>query len=201
MSDDSGELVQRCLAGDEEALREFVARFQQRVFALCLKMLRHRQDAEDAAQESLVRAVRYLSSWDSSRPLAPWVLMIAANRCRSALAARARRPVPARSLPDTVEPAETGRTDLREELEQAFGTLKEKQRTCFLLYYQQELSVSEVAEAMDVPEGTVKTWLHRSRNELAAMLANRGVTPESEHELRRISKTAGTSRRVVSDGS
>merc|ERR1712014_30653 len=96
------ELAQRCLDGDQSALREFVESFQQQVFALCLKMLRHRQDAEDTAQESLLRAVRYLKSWDPNQPLTPWVLKIAANRCRTALGKRNRTPIPTPVLTDAV---------------------------------------------------------------------------------------------------
>lgn len=172
------ELALRCLAGDANAVREFVEAFEQQVFALCLRMLRHRQDAEDVAQESLLRAIRYLKTWDQSQPLPPWILKIAANRCRTALARRARTPVPVESL-------EAGRTDARpaqmslsEELQRALEYLNENHRTCFVLFYQQELSIAEIAGIMEVPDGTVKTWLHRARNQLADRLRERGISPE-----------------------
>ena len=63
-SDDLRELARQCLTGDTDSLRAFVDRYQQLVFALCLQMMRHRQDAEDVAQESIVRAVRHLATWD-----------------------------------------------------------------------------------------------------------------------------------------
>ena len=71
-----------------------VERFERQVFALCYRMLGQREDAEDVAQESLVRALRSLRNWDSSRDFVPWLLAIAGNRCRTLLAARARRPRP-----------------------------------------------------------------------------------------------------------
>ncbi|MDA1165817.1 MAG: sigma factor, partial [Planctomycetota bacterium] len=74
-------LVQRCLSGDELALRAFIEKFQGLVFSLCLRMLGHREDAEDVAQDALVRVFRNLEKWDQQRPIKPWLLTIAANRC------------------------------------------------------------------------------------------------------------------------
>ena len=167
------ELAQRCLAGDQMALREFVALFQGQVFSLCFRMLGHRQDAEDTTQESLIRAVRYLKSWDPAQPLRPWVLKIAANRCRTALGKRARTPIPVKEIIENGETT-TPQLGLAEELTLALATLKEQHRQCFVLFYEQELSIQEVAEIMDVPDGTIKTWLHRSRKELAEALKRRG---------------------------
>lgn len=171
------ELTQRCLAGEQSALREFVELFQHQVFALCFRMLGHRQDAEDTTQESLARAVRYLKSWDSTQPLRPWVLKIASNRCRTALGKRAKQPkqqevTPDRSV-DQVEP----QLGLAEELQLALEALQGPQRECFILFYQQELSIQEISETLDVPVGTIKTWLHRSRKKLAQHLLQRGFQP------------------------
>lgn len=155
-------------------MRELVERFERPVFAVCLRMLRHRQDAEDVAQESLVRMVKHLGGWDGSRELLPWVLAIAANRCRTALVRRSRRPIPAESLPEPVAPPPPQPAGLGEEVEQALGQLREDHRVCFTLYYEQELSVIEIGEIMGVPEGTIKTWLHRARKQLADLLRSRG---------------------------
>ncbi|MBX3444619.1 MAG: sigma-70 family RNA polymerase sigma factor [Planctomyces sp.] len=189
MADDLSELVQRCLAGEPDAQRNFVDQFQQRVFALCYRMLGHRQDAEDAAQESLARAVRHLGRWQSDRPLDPWVLAIAANRCRTALEKRSRRPVTAESLP---EPAcldsRTG-SELAEELQRAVDQLRPNYRETFILFYQQELSCEEIGQMLGAPDGTIKTWLHRARKELAELLRQRGITPEQNDELHTVART------------
>lgn len=179
MAEELVELAQRCLAGDERALREFVEQFQSQVFALCMRMLGHRQDAEDTTQESLVRAVKYLKSWDPSLPLRPWVLKIAANRCRTALAQRTRIPTPVEEIYEscTTEPQEEH--GLEEGLSRALETLKAEHRHCFVLFYEQELSIQDIAEVMGVPIGTVKTWLHRSRKQLAEALQRRGFRPET----------------------
>jgi RNA polymerase sigma-70 factor (ECF subfamily) len=146
-------------------------------------MLRHRQDAEDTAQESLLRAVKYLGSWDATQPLAPWVLKIAANRCRTALGRRGRTPQPSDAVIDLASRNVAPPLGLGEELELALDVLNENHRTCFVLFYQQSLNIAEIAGIMEVPDGTVKTWLHRSRKQLAQRLRERGVVPDQREQL------------------
>lgn len=173
------ELAQRCLLGDAGALHEFVEVYRPPVFALCFRMLRHHQDAEDTTQESLARALRYLKSWDSTQPLTPWVMKIAANRCRTSLERRFRHPASQQSTDEVSVPA-ADHLGLGEELQLALTQLGEHQRQCFILFYEQERSISDVAEIMQVPEGTIKTWLHRSRKQLAQHLRERGIMPQQK---------------------
>ena len=172
------ELVQGCLAGDGVSQRTFVEHFQGLIFGVCLRMLGHRQDAEDVAQEVFLRAFRSLHRWDGVRPLRPWLLTIAANRCRTHLEERGRRPapvgVPADCLPE--RPVSNPRDDA-EEVQQALLTLRPEYRQCFVLFYQQDLSVEEVAEILERPEGTIKIWLHRARKEIAEYFRKRGFVP------------------------
>ncbi len=191
MNDDVVELVQRCLAGDEGAWSEFVERFQQPVFGLCIRMLRHRQDAEDVAQDSLVRAMRHLGQWDPSRAMLPWLLTIAANRCRTTLKRRTERPAPAELVWEpTANSADLNRGDLAEEVDRALAELRDDYRICFILFHQNELNCQEISEVLDCPTGTVKTWLHRARHQLAERLRRRGVWQGTEHELRSISSSS-----------
>src|ERR1041384_6656400 len=87
------QLVGHCLAGDQGSMLALVERFRGPVFGLCYRMLSQRQDAEDAAQETFVRVLKNLHRWDQERGFMPWLLAIAGNRCRPALAARRRRPL------------------------------------------------------------------------------------------------------------
>ncbi|WP_437186308.1 RNA polymerase sigma factor [Planctomicrobium sp. SH668] len=172
------ELAQRCLIGEAGAVREFVDMYYQPVFVLCLRMLRHQQDAEDTTQESLVRALRYLKSWDDTQPLTPWVLKIAANRCRTNLGKRGKFPSQNEFVVEIIEASHsTASFGLGEELELALETLNAEQRRCFCLFYQQDKSIAEIALIMEMPEGTVKTWLHRCRKQLAQRLRERGISP------------------------
>ena len=70
--DDLRTLVERCLSGDQAAMLALVERFQGLVFGLCYRLLGQRQDAEDAAQETFVRALKNLHRWDCSRAMEPW---------------------------------------------------------------------------------------------------------------------------------
>jgi RNA polymerase sigma-70 factor (ECF subfamily) len=179
---DDAALVQRCLSGDGPALQALVHSVQSLVFGLCYRMLGDRQEAEDATQDVLLRVVRNLDRWDSARPLKPWVLTIAANRCRTRLTRRQHQPSPAERSQDW--PATDRRTtDLAEELQLGIDRLRPDYKTCFVLFYQQELSVDDIARAMDCPTGTIKTWLYRARKELCQWLKDRGAVTEDGYEL------------------
>jgi len=104
VSDDRN-LVRGCLAGEDDALSAFVSRYQSAVFGLCYRMVAHRHDAEDITQEVFLRAFRNLRQWDPTRPLVPWLLTIAANRCRTWLANRTRREIPAEFTENVADPA------------------------------------------------------------------------------------------------
>ena len=180
MSSEIQKLVGRCLTGDAVAIRQFVERFQHVVYARCVRMLGNRHDAEDAMQETLLRAVRSLHHWDGDRPILPWVLTIAANRCRTALSRRRGRPV---EFPELVEDPSGDAADLGEELEAAVMNLRDEYQTVFRMFYLQEQSCIDIGLHMGVPEGTVKTWLHRARKEIASRLKRRGVVSDDGHEL------------------
>lgn len=171
------ELVQSCLAGNELAVHSFVERFQGMIFGLCLRMLGHRQDAEDVSQDALARIFRNLHRWDQVRPLKPWLLTITANRCRTALERR-RRLARQVDVPTEVSAPLEPTTDLAEELELALGTLREQYRSCFEMFYFQEMSCAEIGEVLGCPQGTVKTWLHRARHDIADQLRRRDIAPE-----------------------
>jgi len=188
LADEVRGLVDRCLAGDEVAMAGLVSLFRGQVYGLCYRMLGHRQDAEDMTQESFARALRSLARWDPKRDFRPWLLAIAGNRCRTLLAKRQRRLPTAgttEALPDTRENLHDAR-DLAEEVKRALGALREEYRRAFELFHNQELSYAEIGEALGCPVGTVKTWVHRARRELAEHLRRRGVVEGQTSEPRRI---------------
>lgn len=174
--DDRG-LVEALRAGEPHAPRALVEQFHALVFGLCLRMLRHRHDAEDVTQETFVRALRGLKSFDGDRPLRPWLLGIAANRCRTSLSRRARRPGLTDSPEEVVDsrPGVADPDDLAAELRTALEKLRPEYRMVFILYHEQSLAYEEIGEALSRPVGTIKTWLHRARAELAEHLSRRGV--------------------------
>ena len=184
MTDNLRQLIRHCLAGDQKAMIDLVDRFRGQVFGLCYRMLGHREDAEDAARDTIVRALKNLRSWDAERDFEPWLLAIAGNRCRTALSRRMRRP-PARPLleplPERTPDVQAAR-QLAEEVALALDTLREQYRQAFLLFHQQELSYAEIAVVLRCPIGTVRTWIHRARRELIRCLQAREVV-ESRHAV------------------
>ncbi len=181
-TDDDATLVRRCLRGEDEAIRVLVGRFQAEVFGLCVRLLNHRQDAEDVTQEVFLRIFRSLRRWDSRRPLRPWIMRTAVNRCRTWLAQRARRPELVDYLQDTLaSPPPDDSGELLHEIQAAVGELRLEYRTVFVLFHEQGQPYEDIAEVMDRPVGTIKTWLHRARLEVLQRLRRRGMVPGEEH--------------------
>jgi RNA polymerase sigma-70 factor (ECF subfamily) len=183
VSDDLTALAEQSLAGDASSVRLLVERLHRPVLGLCLRMLAHRQDAEDVAQESLVRMVRYLGTWDRNRPFLPWVLTVAANRCRTAMERRRSQPRARVMSPDMACPASTteagaaGKQEISQIVDLALQQLREEYRMAFILFHLEGMTIDEVCQVLSVPNGTVKTWLHRARKELAEILRANGVEP------------------------
>jgi len=175
-------LVKRCLSGEAAATRELVERFQNDVLAVCRRLLAHLHDAEDVAQEVFLRVFRSLSRWDNDRPLRPWVLGIAVNRCRTWIGKRAKAPALADYLDESPDckPADDSAEMVRE-IRAAVDALREEYREVFVLFHEQGQPYEEIAEAVGRPVGTVKTWLHRARLEVLDRLRSRGLMPE-EHQ-------------------
>ncbi len=186
--DDIRNLVTRCLAGEQVAMRELVELHGGAVFGLCFRMLGNRHDAEDVTQETFCRALGSLANWDASREFSPWLLAIAGNRCRTWLAARSKRPV-ARDWLDGNDPLVDPRGAAREfaeELESALEGLRPEYRRAFELFHEGGHSYQEIAAALDCPLGTVKTWVHRARRELAERLTDFGAMESHAQSLRKV---------------
>lgn len=170
-------LVDRCLDGQQSAFRELIQKFQGPVFGLCYRMLGQREEAEDAMQETFVRVVRNLHRWDPERAFEPWLLTIAGNRCRTRLAKRKRRPK-SQTLDYPIQDSshlETAANHLAEEVAIALKGVRDEYKQAFLLFYKRQLCYAEIAKQMNIPLGTVKTWVHRARRELIDRLKKRGT--------------------------
>ncbi|HWG47056.1 MAG TPA: RNA polymerase sigma factor [Gemmataceae bacterium] len=182
-TDDDATLVRRCLRGEDEAIHLLVGRFQTEVFGLCVRLLNHRHDAEDVTQEVFLRVFRSLRRWDCQRPLKPWIMGIAVNRCRTWLTQRTRRPELVNYLQDTLPgPAADDSTELLQEIQCALGELRLEYRTAFVLFHEQGQPYEEIAQVMGRPVGTIKTWLHRARLEILERLRRRGMVPADNEE-------------------
>ncbi len=181
MTADDAALVRRCLKGQADAMRELIERFQSEVFGLCVRLLTHRHDAEDVAQETFLRVFRSLRRWDPSRPLRPWILGIAVNRCRTWMGRRSKRPELADYLHETAGRDETDDSvELVSEIRQALAGMRPEYQSVFALFHEQGLSYEEIATIHERPVGTIKTWLHRTRLEVLTHLRRRGMVPPEQ---------------------
>ncbi len=184
MNESNAALAEQFRQNDETAFPKLVRRHQQLVFRVCMRILGHRQDAEDATQETFSRVAKYLDRWDSRRPLEPWLIAIAGNRCKTFLARRRVH----QSLSSVGEPT-SDRTaqqfaadSLCEEVHLALQTLPDNQRRAFELFHQRALNYAEIASELKCPIGTVKTWVHRARTKLIQHLRQREVVPQQPAE-------------------
>jgi RNA polymerase sigma-70 factor (ECF subfamily) len=180
--------IGRALTGDQAAMTELVRAFQGQVFGLCYRLVGSRPDAEDMAQETFVRALGALSRWDPARPFEPWLLAIAANRCRTLLAKRMRRPATSLMETELADPAPQrhAANPLIEEVTLALAQIREEYRQAFILFHEYELSYLEIAEALGCPLGTVKTWVHRARREIIDQLQRREVFEDTRYAVRTV---------------
>lgn len=193
MSTEDATLVRRCLRGEAEAIQDLVNRFQAEVYGLCVRLLHHRQDAEDVSQEVFLRIFRSLHSWDSTRPLRPWIMSITVNRCRTWLARQVRRPELVSYLQDTVAaPAPDDSAELVQEIQAALQELRLEYRTVFVLFHEHGQPYEDIALALERPVGTIKTWLHRARLEVFERLRQRGmITDEASSSGLPVSEKGG----------
>jgi len=182
----TADIVQRVRAGDVDAFGQIVKGYERRVFALAVMILRNREGADDVTQDAFVRAFERLDLYDVRRPFYPWLATITIRLSRNWLARHspgARRETPIQPESSAYASAASAALDVlvAEDEGRHLWRLVERlplgERTAVVLHYRQELSVSQVASAIGVTAGTVKTLLFRARQHLRASLA--GATPST----------------------
>jgi RNA polymerase sigma-70 factor (ECF subfamily) len=161
LSQPDEQLVKRCLTGDARAAESLFARHQDYVFRVCIGMLGHSQDAEDAAQDAFMRALSRLESFRGSSAFRTWLHRVTVTTCLDHL----RRKKPAVPLDDLVEVEEPPRTApaLRLELAEALDRLEPEERATLLLREVEGLSYQEIAAAQDCSVEAVRSRLYRAR--------------------------------------
>ena len=177
------QLVPACRGGDKGAYAALVRTHARSVFAICLGMLGNVHDAEDAAQETFVRAFSRLPELRAAAQFRPWTARIARNLCLDLLRRR-KRGSQALAMRAAAEPNPGNRAEpqdarlLREEerrrLEGALARLPEKYRVPLMLYYFDGHSTGNVAKMLDLDPAGVLTRLSRARRELRRMLQEQG---------------------------
>jgi len=177
-------------AGREAAYRELVRRYERPVFALLYRMVRDRELAEDLAQETFVKALNAIESYRPEFKFSSWIFKIANNAAIDHLRRRELDTLSLDGSPHAETPEAMQATALqigaRQEspldavearelggaIEAAIGRLRPEYRSCILLRHVEGRAYEEIAEILDLPLGTVKTYIHRARNELRLALAH-----------------------------
>ena len=152
----------------DRALEQVLDRYQDKVFRMALAMLRDRARAEDVTQDIFIKLWRALPLYDGRAALGTWLYTIARNTCLSALRSDSYRKTSA--LDETTEPSAHSTTPLTLSVDQCVARLPDLQRQVITLFYMQDRSVAEVAAMLDLPEGTIKSHLHRARRALGEMM-------------------------------
>ncbi|MCW5876710.1 MAG: sigma-70 family RNA polymerase sigma factor [Anaerolineales bacterium] len=183
MQRDEGKWLGQALQGDAAAFASLVDMYAKPVYNLCYRMLGNPQDAEDAAQETFLRAFRHLRRYDPQRKFATWLLSIAANYCID----QHRRARPTLTALDEgpLEPAEKapgpeGRAlarEQRDEVQALLAGLAPRDRAAIILYYWYDHSYEEIARQLSISQGALKTRMHRARRSLAAAWAEEHGEP------------------------
>jgi RNA polymerase sigma-70 factor, ECF subfamily len=172
------DLVRQARGGDAAAWESLIVTHQEAVFRLAYLILGHAGDAEDVAQDTFIRAYRYLETFDDSRALRPWLLSISANLARNRRRSLGRYIHQlgrlARLNPEPISDVEqdAARRDEAQALWRAVGRLDPVDQQIIYLRFFLELSVEETAESLNIAAGTVKSRLHRALGRLRGVVAS-----------------------------
>lgn len=176
------DLVRRYLAGDVAAFNELMAAHEDRVFGVCLRMLRNREAALDATQETFLTVFRKADRFSGQSAFSTWIYRVAVNTCYDQLRRSKRHK--ASSLPEDHDPADPTSADpltsveLRPDIETALMDVQTEYRAALVLVDLEGLALEAAADILGIPIGTVKSRLFRGRRHLAAALGN--LKPSSD---------------------
>jgi RNA polymerase sigma-70 factor (ECF subfamily) len=178
--DDDAQLVRRAQRGDRFAFGLLVERHQDRLLTVAARLLGSREDGADAVQEALIRAWRGLPRFRGEARFGTWLHRILLNAVHD----QRLRARPTVQLDEVREPADprdrVAERELAGDLQRALAALDEEFRTAVLLADVAGLAYAEIAQALDVPVGTVRSRIFRGRAELARNLGTRTPSGESE---------------------
>jgi RNA polymerase sigma-70 factor (ECF subfamily) len=175
-------LIARLRERDEQAFAEIVRLYGDKVFSLIFRMLGNRQEAEDVAQDVFITVFKTIETFRGEAKFSTWLLRIAANHSKNRIKHLARRPTEGvdpedvsqvRSMPDRPAPPVQAQIDAPDKIlegaqtkaliQEAVADLDEDQRLLVVLRDVEELSYEEIGEITGLPEGTIKSRLHRAR--------------------------------------
>ncbi|MEN8242559.1 MAG: sigma-70 family RNA polymerase sigma factor [Chloroflexota bacterium] len=168
------EWLRRAQQGEDAAFSRLVEVYQKPVYNLCYRMLGNAGDAEDAAQETFIRAYKAIKRYDPSRKFSTWLLTIASNYC---IDQHRRRKLPTFSVDEFENPdipekapgmeARLVQNEHQQQIAELLDELKPKDRSAVIMRYWYDYSYEEISEALSLSVSAVKSRLHRARKTLA----------------------------------
>jgi RNA polymerase sigma-70 factor (ECF subfamily) len=170
------DLIGRYLRGDLGAFNDLMRAHQDRVFGICLRMLRDREAALDVTQETFLTVFRKADRYREEAAFSTWLYRVTVNACYDHLRRTKRRHADA--LPEGMDPADPKAGDpmlaaeLRPDVEAALARIPQEFRSAVVLVDLQGLAIDQAADVLGVPSGTVKSRIHRGRRLLAEILGN-----------------------------
>ncbi|HEX9853701.1 MAG TPA: sigma-70 family RNA polymerase sigma factor [Acidimicrobiia bacterium] len=180
------DLIQRYLAGDVAAFGELMRAHEDRVFAVCLRMLRSREAALDATQETFLTVFRKADRYKAEAAFSTWLYRVAVNTCYDQLRRSKRRH--ADSMPEHIDPPDIRAGDafesveVRPDIEAALQKIAPEFRAAVVLVDLEGLSLDTTADMLGVPVGTVKSRVFRGRRQLAEQLGNLSERPRHQRD-------------------
>ena len=180
------ELIRRYLAGDVDAFEALMQAHENRVFSICLRMMRDRDAALDATQETFLTVLRKADRYKEQAAFSTWLYRVTVNTCYDQLRRAKRRRI--EPIPDHIDPPDPKSGDalnaveLRPEIERALGLIPPDFRAAVVLVDLEGMSLEGAADTLGVPIGTVKSRVFRARRQLAQELGNLGPPPKHPTE-------------------
>jgi RNA polymerase sigma-70 factor, ECF subfamily len=170
------QIVEAAQKGDLEAFGEIVARYEERLIRYARSILNSSQDAQDAVQESFIKAYKFLKEYDSSRKFSPWMYRIVHNE--SINYGKARKSwlifvdwdefLP--SLGGQSQDSPQERADLRSDIQKYLSKLEPKYKDVLVLYYIEDLGYSDIADILKIPVSTVGIRLKRAKDKIRKII-------------------------------
>ncbi|WP_166244652.1 sigma-70 family RNA polymerase sigma factor [Paenibacillus turpanensis] len=165
-SEESGRLAAEAVRGSQEAFVQLIKAYEGTLYQVSYAMLRSDSDCVDAAQETILEAFRSIGQLKEPKYFKTWLIRILIHQCNRILRRRSKIV----SMDFVAEPSFSMNEEDRLDLQAAVQRLEDELQIVITLFYMEDLSYSEIAEMLEIPEGTVKSRLHRAKLKLAAWM-------------------------------
>lgn len=178
------ELLKKALAGDLSAFEELVSSNEKRIYNLCFYMMKNQQDAQDMAQDALIKAWKNLKKFHLKSTFSTWLYRIAVNTCLDELRKRKNKTLSVENLSEkghTIQDEKSKNFDevsaLRQDIQTAMNCLASNEKLIIVLKDVQGYSYEEISLIINCPLGTVRSRLSRARKKLAAICIRMELYP------------------------